>query len=171
MNENIIVQKKILKILNNPPKSVGVLEMTKLEYSDIYNIWNYFRLTNKDYVKKFGVTEINWSNDEYEHYKEIFNNNTIFDKIFTEHIDSNEDHLLLFYSMERGFFYCKFKSISNINPNILDKFKETADKLNIDTNISLFWNVDLHVKELKKDFDSIYNKAKIDKKHLLLIQF
>jgi len=171
MNENNVIQDKILNILHNPPVTVGVLEMTTLSYTDIYHIWNYFRLNNQDYLNKYGITETDWTDEQHEYYRDIFNNNNIFNKIFTDHIKSDKDHLLLFYSMEQGFFYCKFKSINNINPDIIDKFKETADKLNIDTDISLFWNVDLHVKELKKDFDTIYAKAKIDKRHILLIQF
>lgn len=171
MNKNNVIQEKILNILNNPPTTVGVLETTSLSYDDIYNIWNYFRINNQDYLKKYGITETNWTDEQHDYYKRIFNNYNIFDKIFKNHIKSDKDHLLLFYSMTSGFFYCKFKSINSINPDIINKFKENAEKLNIDTDVSLFWNIDLHVKELKKDFDTIYTKANIDKRHILLIQF
>ena len=73
MHENNIIQDKILNILNNPPKSVGVLEADTLSYMDIHNIWNYFRINNQDYIDKHGLIEINWTDTQYDNYKNLFN--------------------------------------------------------------------------------------------------
>tara|TARA_Y100001954_G_C15638456_1_gene516395 strand:- start:136 stop:651 length:516 start_codon:yes stop_codon:yes gene_type:complete len=171
MNENELVKNKIIKLLNTPPKSIGVIDNPDLSYNDIYNLWSYFRLNNDEYIQKYGKINSNWNTELNTFYKNLYNQFEIFDNIFNNHVNSDIDDLLVFYNINENFFYCKFKTVNNINKDILEEFKENMENLKIDPTISMFWNIELKVPELQNDFQDIYKSANIDKNNTLLITF
>ena len=171
MNENSLIQNKILDLLKQPPKSIGIVENKNLSYKDIYNLWCYFRLHNKKYKELYGQLDIDWSDNDEKYYKELYSKNKIFNKVFTNHLNSDENNLLLFYNLSENFFYCKFKTINKISSDLYEKYKDNISKLNLQKDISMFWTVELKVPDLQNDFNEIYKSADIDINNILLVTF
>ena len=171
MNENSLIQNKILDLLNKPPKSIGVIDNNNINYKDIYNLWCYYRLHSKEYQDLYGEIDVDWSDEKESYYSNLFTEYNIFNEIFKKHLESEENTLLLFYNLNENFFYCKFKSFNKISQDILEKYKDNIDKLNIQEDISMFWTIELKVPDLQEEFNEIYKAANIDINNILLVTF
>ena len=182
MNNNSIIKEKIIIKLQENPKGIAVLDIPDISYEDLSNVWNYFRNTDEKYIEKYGKYILDWDVNKKIYYKRMFNKHEIFHKLFSEHVESTTDNLVLFYNKTEDSFFCKYKTVNTINESIIDKYKESIDKYKdnlsnfnteseLDPNISLFWSIQLVVSNLQEDFNVIYEKGEIDEESTLVVIF
>jgi len=87
------IEKNIYKIVNTVVETLHkkpyyntVINNINLEYKDIDQIWDYFKIISNEYKEKYKLQEEVVISEDL---KNIYNNNNIFKTIFTLHI-SNE---------------------------------------------------------------------------------
>ena len=162
MNENTYIQEKILNKFRGKPTSVDVIEVPNITYNDIDKLWLYFASNSKEYKKKYGELEIDWSTHKLAYYKHIYDSNDIFELVFNKYLTILEDKLLLFYTIKESHFFCKYKTVQKIDESLIT---------NDNKDISLYWNLDLVVDSLQSNLKDIFEASNINTDFMLLVIF
>jgi len=113
------IEKNIYKIVNTVVETLHkkpyyntVINNINLEYKDIDQIWDYFKIISNEYKEKYKLQEEVVISEDL---KNIYNNNNIFKTIFTLHILNDKPHVVTF-------------NINN-NENIFILYKNNSDDL------------------------------------------
>lgn len=175
---NSQIQDKILSLLRSQPKNVTVIKMvdddTNLSYVDFDDIWYYYRLTDENYYNNNDPITQTISDENMNDIKNIYEKYPELKEIFTTHVLNSVENVILFYSPLENHFYCKFKSINEIDQTIFDKYKENINELTsnlLQSKISFYWTIKLIVQNLQQDFNDLYDKADLNKNDLLAVIF
>ena len=160
MNKNTYIQEKILNKFSTNPTSVDVITVPNITYNDIDNLWLYFASNSKEYKKKYGDVDLDWTTYKLFYYKQIYENNKILENVFNRYLTILEDQLLLFYSIKELHFFCKYKIVPKINTSLMP----TNNK-----NISLYWNLNIVVNSLQTDLKKLFDESNINNDYMLLI--
>jgi len=175
---NSQIQDKILSLLRSHPKNVTVIKMidddTNLSYIELDDIWYYYRLTDENYYNNNEPIKQTMSDDNINDINKIYIKYPELKEIFTSHVLNSVENVILFYSPLENHFYCKFKSINEIDQTIFDKYKENINELSnnsFQSKISFYWTIKLVVENLQEDFNDLYEKADLNKNDLLAVSF
>jgi len=175
---NSQIQDKILSLLRSQPKNVIVIKVTddntNLTYNELDDIWYYYRLTDENYYDNNDSITQTISDDDMNDIKNIYEKYPELKDIFTTHVLNSVENIILFYSPLDNHFYCKFKSINEIDQSIFDKYKENINELtsnSFQSKISFYWTIKLVVENLQEDFNELYDKADLNKNDILAVSF
>ena len=175
---NSQIQDKILSLLRSQPKNVIVIKVTddntNLTYNELDDIWYYYRLTDENYYDNNDPITQTISDDDMNDIKNIYEKYPELKDIFTTHVLNSVENIILFYSPLENHFYCKFKSINEIDQSIFDKYKENINELTsnlLQSKISFYWTIKLVVQNLQQDFNELYDKADLNKNDILAVFF
>ena len=164
--ENNLIMHKIKEMLSNDPVSVSLTDDIDVSYDDINNIWEYYKLTSKKYIKKHTTSQNQLTFMEFLNAKTIFEDNDVFEKMFDFYLDQESDYLLLFYKKGEEKFNCLFKTFNKIDEELLKKINRETEN-----NFSLFWKIELKMSNLQTDFEELFTKLNLDNNAVLIVSF
>ena len=164
--ENNLIMHKIKYMLANNPVSVSLTDGIDISYDDINNIWEYYKLTSEKYIKKHSTSQNQLTFMEFLNAKTIFDENDIFSKTFDFYLEQESDYLLLFYKKGEEKFNCLYKTFNQIDEKILKNINKEIEK-----DISLFWKIEIKMKNLQTDFDELFTKLNLNNNSILIVSF
>lgn len=172
------IQDKILSLLRNQPKNIKVIKITdennNLTYSKIDDIWYYYRLTDENYYKNNDPIIQTISDNDMNDIKNIYDKYPDLKDLLTEHVLDTVENVILFYSQSENHFYCKFKSINEMDQSIFEKYKENLTESTLKSlqhKVSFYWTIKLIVSNLQRDFNELYKKANLNSTDILAVIF
>ena len=173
---NSQIQDKILSLLRTSPKNIKVIKpcSNNISYNEIDDIWNYYRITDENYYNNNEPIEQTISDDYMNNIKNIYEKYPELKEIFTDHVLDSDENVILFYSPDENHFFCKFKSINEMDKTIFDKYKENLNEMTINSfqhKISFYWTIKLIVRNLQEDFNDLYSKSDLNPNDILAVIF
>ncbi len=101
MDINTIIADKILTYIANDPLSVHIVQTeSKINYTNIINMWSYFKSTNEKYAIKFDdiiLKSRQLSKDKIDAYGYEYKKYPLLNDIFESIILRETDSMIIFY--------------------------------------------------------------------------